>query len=168
MFVEKNGLLHLCVFTGDVWGLGGLVVICLTANLQRSGQQDQMGGKITPHAPKWETIIPSKVTQTQLRIKIIEHTSSAADISPPHRKYTSAPKLKPNDVRLTTGQYMNLKTIVTSWLFYNCQIRLLVWWGHDLHLQTFCSLPAVTVKHKPTLVKSKYTVKGCFCTVFRA
>lgn len=83
---------------------GGLVVICLTANLQRSGQQDQMGGKITPHAPKCETIIPSKVTQTQLRIKIIERTSpSAWDVSPPHRKYTSSPKLKPSDVRLTKG-----------------------------------------------------------------
>lgn len=50
----------------------GRVVICLTANLQRSGEWDQTGGKITPHTPKWETIIPPKVTQTQLRIRIIE------------------------------------------------------------------------------------------------
>lgn len=139
MFVENNCRFAppVCIYRWSV-RFGGLVVICLTANLQRSGQQDQMGGKITPHAPKWETIIPSKVTQTQLRIKIIEHTSSSAwDISPPHRKRTSAPELKPNDVRLTTGQYMNLKIIATSWLFPNCHKCLLVWWGYDLHLQTF-------------------------------
>lgn len=28
------------------------IVICLTANLQRSGEWDQTGGKITPHTPK--------------------------------------------------------------------------------------------------------------------
>lgn len=39
----------------------GRAAICLTANLQRSGEWDQMGGKITPHTPKWETIIPPKV-----------------------------------------------------------------------------------------------------------
>lgn len=50
----------------------GRVVICLTANLQRSGERDQTGGKITAHSPKWETIIPPKVTQTQPRIRIIE------------------------------------------------------------------------------------------------
>lgn len=30
----------------------GRVVICLTANLQRSGEWDQMDGKIAPHTPK--------------------------------------------------------------------------------------------------------------------
>lgn len=50
----------------------GWVAICLTANLQRSGEWDQTGGKITPHTPKWETIILPKVTQTQPRIRIIE------------------------------------------------------------------------------------------------
>lgn len=30
----------------------GRAAICLTANLQRSGEWDQMGGKITPHTPK--------------------------------------------------------------------------------------------------------------------
>lgn len=39
----------------------GRATICLTANLQRSGEWDQTGGKITPHTPKWETIIPPKV-----------------------------------------------------------------------------------------------------------
>lgn len=31
---------------------GGRIVICLTANLQRSGEWDQTGGKITAHSPK--------------------------------------------------------------------------------------------------------------------
>lgn len=30
----------------------GRVAICLTANLQRSGEWDQTGGKITSHTPK--------------------------------------------------------------------------------------------------------------------
>ena len=51
----------------------GWVVICLTANLQRSGEWDQTSGKITPHTPKWETIIPPKGTQAQPWIKTTEH-----------------------------------------------------------------------------------------------
>lgn len=63
----------------------GRVAICLTANLQRSGERDQTGGKITPHTPKWVTIIPPKVTQTQPRIRIIEQAfrSSFSFGSPP-------------------------------------------------------------------------------------
>lgn len=73
--------IHICTVCGAVARLvcidrscvryEGRVAICLTANLQRSGEWDQTGGKITPHTPKWETIIPPKVTQTQPRIKII-------------------------------------------------------------------------------------------------
>lgn len=78
----------------------GRGAICLTANLQRSGEWDQTGGKITPHTPKWETIIPAKVTQTQPRIKIIEQASSAPfpsfsfgspPFSSPQRKQNKAP-----------------------------------------------------------------------------
>lgn len=64
----------------------GRVAICLTANLQRSGEWDQTGGKITPHTPKWETIIPPKVTQTQPGIRIIEQafcSSFPSSDSPP-------------------------------------------------------------------------------------
>lgn len=72
----------------------GRVAICLTANLQRSGEWDQTGGKITPHTPKWETIIPPKVTQTQPRIRIIEQVfcSPPFPLTSPGLPPVSSPK----------------------------------------------------------------------------